>query len=746
MELSGSLNPVIMKTGISSYASFARLPCICSRFPGYWNNVRGGHRHNSEQSSHFMIPLTTLWQAQGLIPVRHYSALTVQLHGYYSNLTYLIEIKMLLGIDTGGTFTDFFYYDGKSINIHKVLSTPDAPDQAIVRGITDLGLGLHGLRIIHGSTVATNAVLEGKGVRTVYIANRGLKDVLTIGRQARRELYNLQPRPIPPPVPEECCLEINCRLDARGNIVESLTDEDIRALVHQIRQLQPRSVAINLLFSYIDGTFEQQIARSLPKELFVSCSSEVLPVQGEYERGITTWLNAYVGPLVQGYLHHLSDRLAPATLSVMRSSGQTCQVGNAGREAVHLLLSGPAGGLSGVRYIGALCGADRLLTFDMGGTSTDVALIDGAIRLTSQGHIGNFPVAVPMVDMHTIGAGGGSIAYADAGGALQVGPQSAGAQPGPACYNLGGVDPTITDANVVLGRLPRSIRLGGYMPLDYQRAVKSLVTLVEPLALETVEQVAEGIIRVANEHMAQALRLISVQRGIDPRAYVLVAFGGAGGLHLCSLADALGITRAIAPVHAGVLSALGMLVAPPGRQLTKTLGILLSEYLLQNVEQSFSELEDHARSSLLDEGIDVSRLRVSRSVDLCYRGQAFTLNIPWDGAGAAERCFHEQHLVRFGHTLDTPVELVNICLGVVVEINTLALVPMTGDRSPCAPVEYSTAYGVEQAVPVWDREMLPTGHTLSGPAIIFDKVSTLYLEHGWHCHADKWGNLALEKG
>ena len=662
---------------------------------------------------------------------------------------------MLLGIDTGGTFTDFFYYDGKTIRIHKVLSTPDAPQQAIVEGISALGIDLAGLRVIHGSTVATNAVLEGKGVRTVYIANHGLKDVLTIGRQARRELYNLQPRPVPPPVPEECCLETGGRLDAEGNIIEPLTGDAIQLLVDKIRQLEPRSVAINLLYSFVDGTFERLIARSLPEEFFVSCSSEVLPVQGEYERGITTWLNAYVGPLVQGYLNHLAGQLAPAKVSVMRSSGQTCQSHQAGREAVHLLLSGPAGGLCGVRFIGSLCGADRLLTFDMGGTSTDVALIDGAIRLTSQGQIGDFPVAVPMVDMHTIGAGGGSIAYADAGGALQVGPQSAGARPGPACYGRGGTDPTITDANLVLGRIPRSLRLGGSLPLDYRLAVQGLEQLVRPLGLDSVEQVAEGIVRIANEHMAHALRLISVQRGIDPRGFVLVAFGGAGGLHLCALADTLGIDRAIAPVYAGVLSALGMLVAQPGRQLTKTLGILLSECSHQVIDQAFSELADQARTSLLAEGIDVTRLELSRSVDLCYRGQAFTLNIPWVDREASETGFHELHLARFGHRLDAPVELVNICLGVMTDAGSLVLAPAatgnsTGDpvnqsSEDQLPVDQSIVYGIDQPVPVRSRAQLPAGYAISGPAIIFDKVSTLYLEQNWRCRADQWGNLLLDK-
>ena len=257
---------------------------------------------------------------------------------------------------------------------------------------------------------------------------------------------------------------------------------------------------------------------------------------------------------------------------------------------------------------------------------------------------------------------------------------------------------------------------------------------------------AEGIIRIANEHMAQALRLISVQRGIDPRRFKLVAFGGAGGLHVCALADILGIGKAIVPVHAGVLSALGMLVAPPGRQLSKTLGILISECSHQDVEQAFAELENQARTSMLDEGIDVTSLKFSRSVDLCYRGQAFTLQIPWAGRQATEAGFHEQHQARFGHHLDTPVELVNVCLGAVADASTLVLEPIAADNSAGVPVDQTIVYGIDQPVPVWDRADLAAGQTFSGPAIIFDKVSTLYLECSWRCQADQWGNLLLEKG
>ncbi|MGB5261764.1 MAG: hydantoinase/oxoprolinase family protein, partial [Gammaproteobacteria bacterium] len=483
-----------------------------------------------------------------------------------SSLTPLIW----LGIDTGGTFTDFVLYDGRGLCVHKVLSTPAAPEQAILQGIRELGLATDGLRVIHGSTVATNAALERKGVRTAYITNRGLGDVLTIGRQARRELYNLQPAPPLPPVPRELCLEVGARTGADGRAVSSLSATDRDAVRAAIAAMQPQAVAINLLFSFLDDGDEREVASWLPDDVFVSCSADVLPEYREYERGIATWLNAWVGPLVAGYVQRLGKALAPAPLAVMQSSGGTLSADQAGRKAVQLLLSGPAGGLMGARYLGQQAGQARLLSFDMGGTSTDVALIDGEIRLTSEGHIGPWPVAVPMVDMHTIGAGGGSIARVDDGGLLQVGPESAGADPGPACYGRGGARPTVTDANLVLGRLQADAFLGGAMALDVGAARQVMQTLASGLEC-SIEEAAQGVLAVANEHMAQALRVISVQRGEDPASYVLMSFGGAGGLHVCALAEALGMARALVPVQAGVLSALGMLVAPPSRQLSHTL-------------------------------------------------------------------------------------------------------------------------------------------------------------------------------
>jgi N-methylhydantoinase A len=651
--------------------------------------------------------------------------------------------EILLGIDTGGTFTDFVVYDGATLRIHKCLSTPAAPEQAILAGIKDLGIDTRQLHLVHGSTVATNAVLEGKGVRTAFITNRGFKDILTIGRQARRELYNLQPAPLPPPVPSELCLETGGRLAADGGVVDPLSAEDLAALRSALQQLKPQAVAINLLFSFRDDGFERAIADIVPANVFVSRSSEVLPEYREHERGITTWLNAWVGPLVQGYLRKLRQALPDAAIAVMQSSGDTMGIAKAGRHAVRMLLSGPAGGLVGARFIGARSGHRRLLTFDLGGTSTDVALIDGETRLTGEGRIGPYPVAVPMVDMHTIGAGGGSIARIDAGGLLQVGPQSAGADPGPACYGHGGRKPTVTDANLILGRLLPDHFLGGKMRLDTQAACAAVARIAAPLGM-SVEEAALGIVRIANEHMARALRMISVRRGIDPRRFTLLSFGGAGGLHVCALAESLDMHQALIPIHAGVLSALGMLVAPHGRRLSRTLNCLLEEVDERVLDKEFSALEQQGAAALGQEGVPAEQILLERSVDLRYRGQSTALTLAWENSRNAATAFHASHELSYGHRLELPIELVNLRVTAREPQPDLDL-PAIQTAHEGAATASARIFGVSTPVAVWERTALLASQWLQGPALIIDSVSTTFLAPGWQCRRDDDGNLLLER-
>ncbi len=660
-------------------------------------------------------------------------------------------MSKLLGIDTGGTFTDFVLFDGRSLRTHKELSTPDAPERAILRGMAALGLAPATLRtplaLVHGSTVATNAVLEGKGARTAFVTNRGFGDLLTIGRQARPELYNLQPVAAPPPVPAELCLETGGRLGAHGEIVDPLTARDLDELVSRLAALAPSAVAIELLFSFLDPTFERIVATALeaalPPELFISCSVDILPEIREYERGVATWLNAYVGPLMQGYLARLERAVAPARLTVMQSSGLACAPAYAGRHAVNLLLSGPAGGLQAARLVAGLAGCEQVLTFDMGGTSTDVALIDGDLGLTTEGRIGPYPVGVPMVDLHTIGAGGGSLATVDAGGLLRVGPASAGAQPGPACYGLGGSQPTVTDAHVVLGRLPATARLAGSLLLDRDAASRAFAPLAAALGGLSIVEAAQGVIDLANAHMHQALRVISVARGSDPRTATLLSFGGAGGLHVCELADSLGMGAALVPASAGVLSALGMLAVGPGRQLSASLRRSLDVIDDSEVDTMLDALVATGLDELAAEGVDPARVVVKLSVDLCYEGQSSTLNQPWTGADAAAAGFHSAHEQRYGHWLDRAIQ--------VVAVRARLQAPPPLHALPCeqsvasGTVEGSTEVHGIGAVPVWRRDRLPVGSTLSGPMIVIDESSTTWVASGWWLVADELRNLKLSK-
>lgn len=657
---------------------------------------------------------------------------------------------MLLGVDTGGTFTDFVLLRAGRLQVHKTLSTPEAPEVAIVQGIADLGLSQAVARgevtVIHGSTVATNATLERKGVHTLFVTNRGLSDMLSIGRQTRAELYNLTPPPVAVPVPSQDCIEVDCRVGAQGERLQTLGEADIQRLQTAIAERQPQAVAINLLFSYVDDSDEKQLEAACPPEVFVSRSSFVLPEYREYERGMATWLNAYLGPKVAGYLARLQEAVAPSSLGVMQSSGGTIDADQAAQRAVNLLLSGPAGGLAAAHFLARALNPDgapeKLLTFDMGGTSTDVALIDGELQLTSEGHLGPFPVAVPMVDMHTIGAGGGSLASVDAGGLLQVGPASAGASPGPACYGKGGSQATVTDANAVLGRLLPEYFLGGAMTLNLQAAETAIDGLAASLQLDR-QQAALGVIRLANEHMASALRVISVQRGYNPVDFTLCCFGGAGGLHVCALAEELGMSRALVPIHGGVLSALGMLVAPRERQLSRSLQALLSDYDEAALQSMFAELAADGYRELLKEGVAPEAIHTAYSVDLRYQGQSFSLNLLYNSLSGLAESFHRAHRQRYGHALDIPLELVNLRTRVSAQAEQLVLDPLAPGELP-APLAVQNLPLLGEAR-IYERQQLPAGVAIVGPALICEQVSTTLIAPGWQAQVDAMGNLLLEQ-
>ena len=659
----------------------------------------------------------------------------------------------IVGIDAGGTFTDFVCIDAgpdSSFRIYKTLSTPEAPERAILAGIHGLGLTPQleqgELHIIHGSTVATNAALEGKVAKTVFITNHGFKDMLRLARQTRPALYALEFAPIPPPVPPELCLETGGRLAADATIIDELTDNDVSQLLTQIEKLQPQAIAINLLFSFLDDRFERKLEaaiKNINQTVFVSRSSAVLPVYKEYERGIATWLNASLAPIVSGYLNRLSSQLGQCSLQVMQSSGETIAADKAADFAVNLLLSGPAGGLTAIHFLGRQIKNEKIISFDMGGTSTDVALIDGAINTTTEGHIDRYPVGVPMVDMHTIGAGGGSIAFVDSGGMLKVGPQSAGADPGPACYDKGGEVATVTDANLVLGRLQESSTLAGSLALNLAKAHFVIEALSESLDM-SVEETALGIVTIANEHMAKAIRLISVNRGYDPQEFVLASFGGAGGLHVCAIADAMQMNKAIVPAYGGVLSALGMLVADRGRQFTRTVGLDADEVVTKDLEKQFQELAELGRHALTEEGLSMADLTVKYSADCRYRGQSYTLNVPWVDLSNTSSAFAALHRQRYGYDLSTGIEIVNIRVNVIAAAETLSL-PKNSSTQACNNSEFIKVYGSAEPAKVFNRENLPTDSEIEGPAIITEYAATTFVAPEWNAQVDQYCNLLLSK-
>ncbi len=655
--------------------------------------------------------------------------------------------KTLLGIDTGGTFTDFVCIpdNEQGWRVHKVLSTPDQPQDAILKGIEDLGLmdavKAGTVLLIHGTTVATNATLEGKGVRTAYITNRGLKDVLSIGRQTRPELYNLTPTRNSSPFDPELMFEVNARVSATGEVISDFSSGELDALKTTIDKLNPESVSINLLFSFLNSEAEIQLEQLFRDHYFVSRSSYILPEYREYERGVTTWINGWIGPLIQRYLAALSRALTPTRVSIMQSSGLTISSELASGRAVNLLLSGPAGGLAAAQYIGDRIGRTHIMTFDMGGTSTDVALIQSHFSLTNNGSIAGLPIGVPMADIHTIGAGGGSIAYVDAGGLLRVGPESSGARPGPACYDQGGTRATVTDANLYLGRLSAEKALADGLKLNLSAAEAAIETLAIQLH-QSIQEVAQGIVDLANEHMSQALRVISVQRGHDPRGFTLMCFGGAGGLHLCDLAESLEIQSAVVPVHGGVLSALGMLTAKPGREQVQTLQQQIDELTSTELGSALDELAARGQAELLEEG--VSRISRRDSLDLRYVGQTYTLNIPFNGdlASTATK-YHAAHQKQYGHTMQRPVEILNcrVHLEGTDLAPELARLPLKGDMDAFVASEVQPS----SATQILSRQALACGSQAKGPLLITEEHSTTYIKRGWQFIVDEFGNLLLER-
>jgi N-methylhydantoinase A len=658
---------------------------------------------------------------------------------------------MLLGVDVGGTFTDAVLFDGERVHTAKLPTTPEDQSRGVLDAVEEVlrRAGAEGADVeafAHGMTVGTNALLEERGARTALIATRGFADLLEIGRQDRPHLYRLcAPKPAPL-VDAELRFEAKERIGPEG-VVEPLGEEEPGRLADLLRASDAEAVAVCLLFSYLDPSHERRIAEHLRRELpgvHVSASHEVLPRFREYERCSTTAIDAYLSPLLGRYLGRLGEAASAAELPqplVMQSSGGVATAAEAGRAGAWSVLSGPAGGAVGAGLIARASGDGNALGLDMGGTSCDVCVVeDGAVRRTDSRTIGGRVIQLPMVDVHTVGAGGGSIGWRDAGGALRVGPRSAGADPGPACYGRGGTEPTVTDANLLLGRLDASSTLAGGVPLDAEAANAAVGRLAASLGIDALET-AEGIVRVANQEMVRALRVVTVERGVDPRRFALLPFGGAGPMHAAAIAAELGIERILCPRAGGVLSALGLCASDRRRDTTRT--VMLSGAEL-SAERVAAEVEE------LIAGLDGDRGDAEPEVvyEMRYAGQAFELPVPGptrpDPDDLAKR-FAAAHEDRYGHR-DPEGEVV------LVHVRLALVSPGPRPQPRAAEVGELT----ESARPVlfegeWAEARVlrgepPAGTSARGPAVFELPEATLVLPPGWRAEVDEAGTICAEVG
>jgi N-methylhydantoinase A len=664
--------------------------------------------------------------------------------------------KVRVGVDTGGTFTDFVFEANGRLEIFKLASTPSDPSRAIAAGLQIVsektGVSLKSLEVVHGTTVGTNALLQRRGARTALVTTRGFEDVLAIGRQARPELYNLNAVKPPPLVPDALRFGLGGRVTAAGEVIEALSEPELDQLVRRLKHAKVDSVAICLLFSFVNPEFEERIAAALAVlNLPLSVSHQILPEYREFERTSTVTINAYLQPLMGTYLQRLATNTP--NLRVMQSSGGSISASVAAREPVRTILSGPAGGVVGALRAARAAGFEKIITFDMGGTSTDVALCErDGLRMTNEASVAGLPVAVPVMDIHTVGAGGGSIARVDEGGSLRVGPESAGADPGPACYGRSFL-PTVTDAHVLLGHFGGAGLLGGDFKLDETRSRKAMTALANEMSKAAGRQVsaieaAQGVLVIANTNMERALRRISVERGYDSREFALLPFGGAGGLHAVELAQALRIPQIIVPNSAGALSAIGVLTANVVKDQSRTMMLDISSGVEKKLDRTFKELERTAAAALRREGFPLSQQRHERSLALRYKGQSFELEIKrTNGNIAAE--FHRAHQKRYGYAQRT-----NIVEIVSTRVRSAGLVEKLAERrrnalgnSSFAKAAKSFAAflsGKKLQVAVYRRDELPAGARLRTPCIVTEYSSTTLIPAGSSAEVDGYGNLIID--
>jgi len=654
---------------------------------------------------------------------------------------------MIIGVDTGGTFTDFVYKDGDRWGVYKVLSTPANPAQAVLEGLNHIA-GRKDKKIIHGSTVATNAILERAGAKCALITNKGFEDIIEIGRQNRTRLYDLAYRKEPHIIPLELRFGLDGRILQTGEELTPLDEKTAEDIGLRLNELDVESVAVCFLFSYVNPLHEKKIREMLePFGFQISLSHEILSEFREFERTSTTVINAYVSPKMKRYIGYLIENLgAGDTLAIMQSNGGSISVETAMKESVRTILSGPAGGAVGAYEIGRMTGYTTLITFDMGGTSTDVSLIDKDLSMTLESGISDYPVKVPMIDIHTVGAGGGSIARLDEAGALKVGPESAGADPGPICYGKG-EKITVTDANLYLGRLIPEHFLGGKMALKQERLASYFDKMIKNTQLTPVE-LAEGILDVTNAAMERAIRVISVERGYDPREFTLFSFGGAGGMHAAFLARLLNIPKVLFPQNPGILSAIGMLLADVIKDYSLTVMQNQADVNFSSLSEMFHGIEAKGKKDLQVEGIPKEGIVLERYLDMRYQGQSYEIIVPFDG-DYVER-FHELHEKTYGYRNENKtIEIVNI------RLRAKGMPGKPEFKKSSTSQEHPSADAIlgekkvvfdHQRMPtkIIARDKLKTGNRIEGPAVVVEYSSTLVVPPFASAQVDEYGNIVMK--
>lgn len=663
-----------------------------------------------------------------------------------------------IGVDTGGTFTDIIMSVEGSLFTHKVLSTPKNPANAVIKGVNEIVEmynqdSLEDIEIVHGSTVATNALLEYGGARIALITTIGFEDVIEIGRQSRSNIYDIFVQRPEPLVPTELRFGINERTLYMGDIQTEISNKELDTLTEKLSTLKLDAIAICFLFSYVNPKNEQIVSDYLQHlNIPISCSHEILPEYREYARFSTTVANAYIRPVLEKHLSTLTaSEKFPKPFRLMLSNGGCISTDNFESAGINTVLSGPAGGVIGAYNIAKTAGFEKIITFDMGGTSTDVSLCDGDISMTTESTISGLPIKVPLIDIHTVGAGGGSIATIDSGGALRVGPESAGAEPGPICYGNNGKDITVTDANLFLGRISPKLFLGGQMSLEVDTVREYIDEFSKKISLPALET-ADGILKIANAAMERAIKVISVERGYDTRDFTLVSFGGAGGLHAAFLAQNLGIQKILIPPNGGLLSAYGMLFADVVKDYSQTVLWKFdgsNDYRHRQLDTGFDKLLKNAERDMKSEGFEADQLTIKRSLDMRYEGQSYELNVLIKSIDSNYiEHFHALHQQRFSYARpESVVEIVNLRLSAIAETNKPEISYESNIDSELSNLKTESDQVIFDGKPYltdfYHREYLQPGRQIQGPAIITEFSATTVIPPNFLVTVDVYGNLIL---